>query len=87
MSSAATIDHREGHGAVMTLARAVGAGLAGLFVAAAFALAAMAAALVGVLIAFAALALRFRPRRENAASTLLEGVKTPSGWVIEARAR
>lgn len=85
--STAALDHREGHGAIMTLARGIGAALAGLFVAAAFALAAMAAALVGLLIAFAALALRFRPRRDASAPALLEGVKTAQGWVIEARAR
>jgi hypothetical protein len=63
------------------LALAVGAALALVF---AFA----AAAVVGLMIAGAALALRFAPRQAVAGGPdILEAQRTPNGWVVEAGAR
>ena len=63
--------------AVGLLALAAGAALALMF---AFA----AALVVGVMIAGAAVAMRFWPRRPNA-DDVLEARRTPSGWVVETR--
>jgi hypothetical protein len=65
------------------LALAVGAALAFVF---AFA----AAVVVGVMIAGAALAMRFWPRREAAAASgpvVLDAHHTPQGWVVETAAK
>lgn len=63
------------------LALAVGAALAMVF---AFA----AALVVGLMIAGAALALRFAPRPAAAGGVdVLEAQHTPNGWVVEAGAR
>ncbi len=51
----------------------------------AVALAAIAAALIGLLIALAAMALRLMPRRRSGQSEVLEGRKTANGWVVEIR--
>lgn len=64
--------------AVGLVALAAGAALALMF---AFA----AALVVGVMIAGAAAATRFWPRRP-AADDVLEARRTPSGWVVETRA-
>jgi len=58
----------------------VGAGLALMFAAA-------AALVVGLLIAGAAVALRFFPGKQPAESGVLEARQTPDGWVVEAQAR
>jgi hypothetical protein len=68
------------------------AGLVGLAIGAALALVfAFAAALVvGLMIAGAALAIRFWPRRTPktpGADGILEARRTPSGWVVETAAR
>jgi hypothetical protein len=73
-----------GSSAISALLRAVG--LLALTVGAALALVfAFAAALVvGLMIAGAALAMRFWPRRaEAAADGVLEARRTPTGWVVE----
>ena len=65
------------------LALAVGAALAFVF---AFA----AAVVVGVMIAGAALAMRFWPRRKAAAASgpvVLDAHHTPQGWVVETAAK
>jgi hypothetical protein len=68
--------------AVGLLALAVGAALALVF---AFA----AALVVGIMILGAAIAMRLKPRRSTAATgtDLLEARRTPTGWVVETRAR
>jgi hypothetical protein len=64
------------------VALVIGAGLALMF---AFA----AALVVGFMIAGAALAMRFWPRRKPAASgpVVLDARRTPAGWVVETAAR
>ncbi len=75
--------------ALFAALRAGVAALAGIAVLLAVALAAVTAAVVGVLIAFAAVALRLRPRRRarvQGAETL-EGRRTAAGWVVEVSPR
>jgi len=78
-----------GSTALSAFARA--AGLVALAVGAALALVfAFAAALVvGLMIAGAALAMRFAPRRKSASNgpDVLEARRTPSGWVVETATR
>ncbi len=64
--------------AVGLLALAVGAALALVF-------AFFAALVVGLMIAGAALAMRFWPRRKRASAgpEVLEARRTPAGWVVE----
>jgi len=64
------------------VALAVGAALALVF---AFA----AAVVVGLMVAGAALVMRFWPRRQEAAgfAGVLEARRTPSGWVVETAAK
>jgi len=69
--------------AVGVLALAVGSALALMF---AFA----AALVVGLMIAGAALAIRFMPRRKKAAASgpeVLDARRTPTGWVVETATR
>jgi uncharacterized protein (DUF58 family) len=67
--------------ALALLGLAVGAALAFMF---AFA----AALVVGVMIAGAALAMRFWPRRAKpAGAEMLEARRTPDGWVVEGAAK
>lgn len=76
-----------GSSALSAFARA--AGLLALAVGAALALVfAFAAALVvGLMILGAAIAMRFTPRRKQAAGAdLLEARRTPTGWVVETGA-
>jgi hypothetical protein len=79
-----------GSAALSAFARA--AGLLALAIGAAFALifAFAAALVVGVMIAGAALAMRFLPRRKPAAATgpvVLDAHRTPEGWVVETAAK
>jgi len=79
-----------GSTALSAFARA--AGLLALAIGAAFALifAFAAALVVGVMIAGAALAMRFLPRRKAAAPTgpvVLDAHRTPEGWVVETAAK
>lgn len=79
-----------GSAALSAFARA--AGLLALAIGAAFALifAFAAALVVGVMIAGAALAMRFLPRRKAAAATgpvVLDAHRTPEGWVVETAAK
>jgi hypothetical protein len=78
-----------GSAALSAFARA--AGLVALAVGAALALvfAFAAAMIVGVMIAGAALAMRFWPRRKATAEgpVVLDAHRTPSGWVVETAAR
>ncbi len=57
--------------------------VAGLMVIAAFALTALAAAAIGLLIAVAAIALRAMPRRSE--PSILKGRRAAHGWVVEVR--
>lgn len=59
----------------------------GLTVVAALTVAAAAAALLGLLIAFGALVLRLSPRKRAGRPVTLEGRATPDGWVVEAAHR
>ena len=80
-----------GSSALGAFARA--AGLLALAIGAAFALifAFAAALVVGVMIAGAALAMRFLPRRKTAAAStgpvVLDAHRTPEGWVVETAAK
>jgi Flp pilus assembly protein TadB len=61
----------------------------GVLVVIAFVVALAAALIVGATVAVAALVLRLAPprRRPEAGPTLLEGRRTPEGWVVEAALR
>lgn len=79
-----------GSAALSAFARA--AGLLALAIGAAFALifAFAAALVVGVMIAGAAVAMRFLPRRKTAAPAgpvVLDAHRTPEGWVVETAAK
>lgn len=70
-----------------TLGRALGAVLlaAGLALALMFAFA--AAAVIGLIILAAALAMHFAPKRPLRRDGALEARRTPNGWVVETMAR
>lgn len=76
-----------GASVMSTVARALGAVLfaAGLALALMFAFA--AAAVIGLIIMAAAMALHFAPKRRAEADGVLEARRTPSGWVVETAAR
>ncbi len=80
-----------GPGPLEVIARGLRTGLVvlgGLIVVAALAVAAVSVALVGVLLTAAAMAFRFRPQPKTVrAGEVLEGRRTPDGWVVELRAR
>lgn len=60
----------------------------GVLVAVALAVTLVAALVVGAVVAVAALVLRLSPRRRTGdAPALLEGRRTPDGWVVEAALR
>lgn len=73
--------------ALSAFVRAAGFAALALGVVLALAFAAAAAAVIGFLIAGAALAHRFWPKRARAeAPQVLEARRTPTGWVVEASA-
>jgi hypothetical protein len=53
----------------------------------AFVFAAAAAAVIGLVVAGAALTLRFAPKRTASSPETLEARQTPAGWVVEAGPR
>jgi|CXWL01.1.fsa_nt_gi hypothetical protein len=75
-----------GASVMSTLARALGAVLlaAGLALALMFAFA--AAAVIGLIVLAAALAMHFAPKRRARADGVLEARRTPNGWVVETAA-
>lgn len=64
-------------------ARTAGVALLAIGAALAFMFAFAAALVVGIMIAGAALAIRFTPRRAAAEDGVLEARRTPTGWVVE----
>jgi hypothetical protein len=64
-------------------------GLAALVIAGAliFAFAAATVVVLGLVVAGAALALRFAPRPKQASPQVLDAHETPNGWVVEMRTR
>lgn len=79
----------QGSSVLSAFVRALGLAALGLGAALALAFAFAAALVIGVLIAGAALALRFWPReRERTGGPeVLEARRTPYGWVVEAGAK
>ena len=69
------------------LARLAGVAVLAAGVALALAFAAAAAVVIGLMIAGAALALRFTPQPVRANAETLEARRTPAGWVVETRSR
>lgn len=76
-----------GNAALSTFARA--AGLAALVFGAVlvFMFAAAAAAIIGLMVLGAAIALRLAPKRATAQSNVLDARQTPAGWVVETSRR
>jgi len=84
MPASLAADHPSPFGAAL---RALGLSLLGLAAILVFVFAAAAALVIGLVVASAALALHFMPRRAEAPSSVLEAHKTPNGWVVETSAR
>lgn len=80
-----------GSAALSAFARAAGLLALAIGAALAFVFAFAAAVVVGVMIAGAALAMRFWPRRKAAAAAsgpvVLDAHHTPQGWVVETAAK
>lgn len=76
-----------GSAALSAFLRAAGLVALAIGVALALVFAFFAALVVGLMVTGAALALRFWPRRKEAsgAPVVLEGRRTPTGWVVETR--
>ncbi|MES1200575.1 MAG: hypothetical protein ABUS57_03905 [Pseudomonadota bacterium] len=84
MPTTLTADHPSPFGAAL---RALGLSLLGLAAILAFVFAAAAALVIGLVVAGAALALHFMPRRVAPTPDVLEARKTPTGWVVETNAQ
>ena len=69
------------------MARVAGVAVLAAGVALALAFAAAAAVIIGLMIAGAAIALRFTPQPVRAKSETLEARRTPAGWVVETLTR
>ena len=69
------------------LARVAGVAVLAAGVALALAFAAAAAVVIGLMIAGAAIALRFTPQPARVRAETLEARRTPAGWVVETRTR
>jgi hypothetical protein len=78
-----------GSAALSAFARAAGLLALAVGTALAFVFAFAAALVVGVMIAGAALAMRFWPRRRTATRgpVILDAQRTPAGWVVETAAK
>lgn len=73
--------------ALTLLLRVVGVAILAVGVALVIAFAAAAAMVIGLIVAGAAVALRFGPRPAPVMAEMLEARPTPAGWVVETRAR